>query len=78
MLKTFGKKILLSFHILMISIWLGSLTSILFLQLGKHALSTTQFFVIDRFIFTIFDSVIMVIPSQWLLPDCKDNKVMLS
>ncbi|WP_456409126.1 FMN-binding protein [Caldithrix abyssi] len=61
MLKTSGKKILLTIHITMVSIWLGSLTSILLLQIGKRALTSAHFFLVDRFIFAIFDSVIMYI-----------------
>ena len=59
MLKPPVKKILLSFHITLISIWIGSLTSILLLQLCKDALPASNFFVVDRFVFAIFDSVIM-------------------
>ena len=61
MLKTSEKKILLSFHIIMISIWFGSITSILLLQLCKHSISPAHFFVLDQFIFAIFDSVILVV-----------------
>ncbi len=62
MSKTTRKKILLSFHIVMVSIWLGSLTSILLLEIGKHSsLSAAYFFVVDRFIFIVFDSVVMYV-----------------
>jgi len=61
MFKTPGKRILLSFHIILISIWLGSLTSILLLQICKRSLPAAHFFVVDGFIFAVFDSVIMYV-----------------
>jgi uncharacterized protein with FMN-binding domain len=59
MLSNSSKKILLSFHILLVSIWLGSLTSILLLQICKHSLNAVHFFVVDRLIFILFDSIVM-------------------
>lgn len=60
MLSNYGKKVLLSFHIILISIWLGSLIAIILLQLSKHSsLFTTHLFVVDRLIFILFDSIIM-------------------
>jgi uncharacterized protein with FMN-binding domain len=60
MLSKSGKKILLSLHIVLVSIWLGSILSIILMQLAKHSLLTaTDFFVVDRLIFILFDSVIM-------------------
>jgi hypothetical protein len=60
MLNKSGKKGLLSSHIVLVSIWLGSLISIILMQLSKHSLLTaTHFFVVDKLIFTLSDSIIM-------------------
>ena len=60
MLSIRGKKVLLSLHILLISIWLGSLSIILFLQLYKHTyFMASDFRIVDRLIFAINDMVIM-------------------
>ncbi|UCE07720.1 MAG: FMN-binding protein [bacterium] len=60
MLNKSGKKILLSLHIILISIWLGNLISIILMQLSKHyCLVATHFSVVDRLIFILFDSIVM-------------------
>ena len=60
MLTSTLKKLLLSLHIILVSIWLGSLISIILMQLSKHyCLIATHFFVVDKLIFIFFDSVIM-------------------
>ena len=60
MLNNSGKKILLSLHIVLVSIWLVSLISIILMQLSKHyCLIATHLLVVDKLIFILFDSVIM-------------------
>jgi len=60
MLSIRGKKILLSLHIILVSLWLGGLGLVLFLQIFKHAqFSAVHYRIIDRLIFEIFDVIIM-------------------
>ncbi len=55
-----GKKILLGTHILLISIWVGSLLIMLLLQSSKHTYFTAETYpAVDRVIFIIFDTIVM-------------------
>ena len=60
MLGVRGRKILLGFHILLISIWLGSLISILILLLSKGSVAgIVQIDSADKAVFLLSDLVIM-------------------
>jgi uncharacterized protein with FMN-binding domain len=60
MLGVSGKRVLLIIHILLISIWIGTLLVILLLLLLKNDLfDLTQFASVDKIIFLLFDSIIM-------------------
>ena len=60
MLSLSGKKILLSIHILLISIWIGTLIAILLLLLVKQTQFNIAYFpALDKTVFLLFDSIIM-------------------
>jgi len=60
MLGTFGKKILLSIHILLIAIWIGTLiASLVLVFLKKNTFNAIQFSGLDKSVFLLFDSIIM-------------------
>jgi uncharacterized protein with FMN-binding domain len=55
-----GKKILLSIHILLISIWIGTLIAILLLLLVKQTqFNIGSFPALDKTVFLLFDSIII-------------------
>lgn len=57
MLSNTGKKILLAIHLVLISVWFGSLISMLVLHFVRT--DANEIYIIDRIIFTIFDKIIM-------------------
>jgi len=60
MLSLSGKKILLSIHILLVGIWLGSCLAILMILINKQALAgLADYHVLDKVVFYLFDSVVM-------------------
>ena len=60
MLSLWSKRVLLSIHILLISLWIGTLVIILLLHLLKHqSFGAFQIDVIDKIVFTLFDLIIM-------------------
>ena len=60
MLSLSGKKILLSIHLLLISIWIGTLIAILLLLLVKQTQFNIAYFpALDKTVFLLFDSIIM-------------------
>ena len=55
-----GKKILLSIHIMLVAVWLGSLLSILLIYATRHnSLLPADYHLADRFIFVLFDTVVV-------------------
>ena len=60
MLSSTGKKILLSIHIIFVSIWIGGLIVILLIQFTKSdGAINTHLVIVDRMIFTLFDVIIV-------------------
>jgi len=60
MLSTLGKKILLSIHILLIAMWIGTLFATMLVLLLKHnTFNVVQFGSVDKAIFLLFDSIII-------------------
>lgn len=60
MLSLRVRKVLLGFHILLISIWIGTVFAIFLLMLSKHSnFSRLQIDVVDKSIFLLFDSIVM-------------------
>ena len=60
MLSSSGKKILLSVHILLISVWLGSALVILLLSISRHAFPyMADYHLLDKIIFYVYDVVLM-------------------
>jgi uncharacterized protein with FMN-binding domain len=60
MLSLRARKALLGIHILLLSIWMGTLFAILFLLLSKHSrFAQLQIDVIDKSVFLLFDSIVM-------------------
>jgi uncharacterized protein with FMN-binding domain len=58
MLSLASKKILLGLHILLIAIWIGTITAMLLLLLSKHsAFKTPQISTIDKIVFILFDTI---------------------
>ena len=60
MLSIAGKKIVLTMHIILVSIWLGTTITILTLLFMKNSLSpVSNINVIDKSIFFLFDTIVM-------------------
>jgi len=60
MLSLSGKKVLLSIHILLVSIWIGTLIAILLLLLVKQTqFNLVNFPALDKAVFLLFDSIVM-------------------
>jgi uncharacterized protein with FMN-binding domain len=60
MLNFTGRRILLGVHIILISVWKGSLLALLFIQLCKHSeFAAADIDIADRLIFAINDSIVM-------------------
>ncbi len=60
MLSVSGKKVLLIVHVLLISIWIGTLLTIFLMLLLKNTyFNPLQIAVVDKVIFWLFDSIIM-------------------
>jgi len=60
MLNASGKKILKSIHIILVSIWIGALFIILFMQIIKSsAFDIVDYVPVNKLIFRIFDGVIV-------------------
>ena len=60
MLSSAGKKILLSIHIILVSIWIGGLIVIFLIQLTKSDAATNiHLVIVDRMIFQLFNVIIV-------------------
>ena len=60
MLSLLSKRVLVSIHIFLISLWIGTLVNILLLHLLKQQLySVFQIEILDKIVFTLFDSIII-------------------
>ena len=59
MLGIKGKRILLSIHLLLISIWIGGIIAIIFMSLLRaHAVDGDQVYAINMMIFKIHDDLV--------------------